>query len=157
MKGPPGIIQIAEQHTSLSGWPWSFAYRELDQALPGMKFVLPTCKPQLWFERLRASVRANPGSYRLFEAEVFGHDKPDGFRDGHLRFYQRYIEGVREYFADRPGDFLETSWKNDGWGKLCRLLEVPVPRSRFPLHPTPVTAPDIAVGTAAAFAFLGHR
>jgi hypothetical protein len=45
-----------------------------------------------------------------------------------LRIYDEHNNGVLEYFKDRPNDLLVLCWeRGDGWEKLCKFLDVPVP------------------------------
>ena len=50
-----------------------------------------------------------------------------------MRAYDRHEEDLKEYFRDRPGDFLTTNLCGvDGWGKLSGFLGLPAPREEFP-------------------------
>lgn len=50
-----------------------------------------------------------------------------------LGTYLLHNKEVRDYFKDRPDDFLEVNWENgDGWELLCDFLGKEIPDRPFP-------------------------
>ena len=68
---------------------------------------------------------------RFLRAAVYASYEFDEAR--FVRAYQRHVENVKRYFADRPGDLLVLEIANgDGYEKLAPFLGVPVPEQPFP-------------------------
>lgn len=127
---------ILERHEALTDTPIPSFYRELDQRFPGAKFILTvrdmdgwllSCKKQF---TAKLAEKQNEAHNRLF-TDLYGtavFDEPL-FRRG----YQRFVEGVKDYFRDRPQDLLILDVAGgEGWEKLCPFLGKPIPDMPFP-------------------------
>lgn len=126
------LIQFASRFDSFEDWPWPLCYRELDAAFPGSKFILTTRKtPEIWFDSLcKHADRTGPTEFRKV---IYGHEMPHNHEKHHLAFYHRHNEEVRNYFAERPTDFIELCWENGhGWKQLSGFLDKPIPTVPFP-------------------------
>jgi hypothetical protein len=130
---------------ALTDTPIPLFYRQLDEAFPGSKFVLTTRDIGSW---LRSCQRHHvwPGA--------FVHDKAIGrtryvrsvlqlhralygavWFDAHAfrEHYQRHVDGVIDYFKERPKDLLVIDvGAGEGWDKLCPFLGKEVPAILFP-------------------------
>ncbi len=127
---------VLENHDALTDTPIPSFYRELDQAFPGSKFILTvrdmdgwllSCKKQFTVNHANAMNEAHRQLFLdLYGTTVFDEDK---FRAG----YERFVQGVMAYFADRPQDLLVLNiTAGEGWEKLCPFLGKPMPDMPFP-------------------------
>jgi hypothetical protein len=126
------LLTIVKQYDSFEDWPWPLAFKEIDRAFPGSKFILTLRKtPEIWFNSLVLhSLKTGPTDYRK---TVYGYEMPEGHIDEHRNFYENHNMMVREYFKERPEDLLEVCWENgDGWEKLARFLNKDVPNCKIP-------------------------
>jgi len=101
--------------------PMSFVYKELYEAFPDSKFILTTR-----------------------EKEAFGKSYMNYFKGTHLEKtpdemekilteYENHIKEVKKHFRDKPDKLLIMDiTKGDGWDKLCKFLERPIPDVSFP-------------------------
>jgi len=129
-------LAVVDAHDALTDTPIPSFYRELDARYPGSKFILTVRDSEGWSKSCkkqftqRDAQRQNEAHQRLF-IDLYGTDVFDeqGFANG----YQRFVNGVRDYFKDRPQDLLtiEIS-KGEGWERLCQFLGRPVPDIPFP-------------------------
>ena len=129
-------LDVVDAYDALTDTPIPSFYRELDARFPGSKFILTmrdsegwlkSCKKQ--FTQRFAEVQTEAHK-RLF-IDLYGTDVFDDerFASGYVRF----VDGVREYFKDRPHDLLIINIAGgEGWEKLCLFLERPVPDVPFP-------------------------
>ena len=107
-------------------------YKELDERIPGSKFILTLRDENSWYD----SVSRHIGVLRNASHEwIYGRGKglPMEHRENTIRVYNDHIKEVRAYFAERPGDLLEVDFtKGDGWEQLCPFLGKVVPDKPFP-------------------------
>lgn len=127
-----GLLEWVSRYDSFEDWPWPLVYREIDAAFPGTKFILTRRKnPDVWFTSLcKHAELTGPTDFR--EA-IYGYAMPKGHKAEHIRMYNQHLEAVRDYFKDRPNDFLEVCWEEgDGWKELGEFLGLQPPGIAFP-------------------------
>ncbi len=109
--------------------PWPIVFREMDQAFPGSKFILTRRDPATWIDSMirHFGVDANP--MRTF---IYGHGSPVGHEAQYIARYQRHIDKVLAYFAQRPDDLLILNLEDADWPELCDFLGKPRPHEPFP-------------------------
>ncbi len=129
-------LEVVDAFDALTDTPIPSFYRELDARFPNSKFILTvrdsdewlkSCKKQ--FTQRFADVQTDAHK-RLF-IDLYGTDVFDEqrFASG----YAKFVDGVRDYFKDRPRDLLTINIASGaGWDTLCRFLERPVPEIPFP-------------------------
>ncbi len=123
------ILELAEQFDAFQDVPWAALYRELDEAFPGSRFILVERDESKWLQS--ASTHFGDQHIPLHEW-LYGEGVMDGHEDLYLERYRRHNDEVKAYFANRE-DFLNFSIQHgDGWDKLCRFLNKPVPKLPFP-------------------------
>ena len=130
--GIEGLLGIIEQYDSFEDWPWPLVFREIDEMVPGSKFILTLREsPERWYESLcKHSMRTGPTHIRK---HIYGYEMPHGHKAEHIRFYDEHIDNVRSHFSGRPGDLLEVCWgKGDGWAELASFLGRSAPGLPFP-------------------------
>lgn len=125
-------------------------FEDLDRSHPGSKFVLTVRDEEPWlrscqnhwtgrsaFEeapkdgRGREEHEIHMEIRRFLRAAVYGsyEFEPERFR----RACRRHVDGVKRYFADRPGDLLVLDIAaGDGYEKLAPFLGVAMPEQPFP-------------------------
>ena len=109
-------------------------YKELDQVYPNSKFILNIRDKELWLASSEKWFAKYPGlspvSKMLFP-KLYGCRKFN--KDKFSAMYDKHIENVLIYFADRPQDLLVINVCNgDGWEKLCPFFGLDQPNVEFP-------------------------
>jgi hypothetical protein len=125
------LLDSLEDYDAISDW-MSHAdaldhYKQLDQQYPNTRFILLERDPSSWLDSREKHVlrnRANPdyrGGWTQVDRQVWA------------RKWHQYLDDIRYYFRDRPGDFLIMHvTTGEGWEKLCPFLETPAPPTPFP-------------------------
>jgi hypothetical protein len=134
----PGIARHAltralrrcEKYDAFQDNPWPVLFRELDERVPGSRFIL-TLRPEAgWIE---SAVRHFGRRSTPMRQWIYGAGYPAGNEERYLERFRRHNREVMEHFRNRPGDLLVIDFfAGDGWDKLCGFLGVPVPRQDFP-------------------------
>jgi hypothetical protein len=113
------LWRAIDEFDLFNDFPYPLLYPEIDARYPNAKFVLTRrSSPEVWLSSIKShSMRASPSSrtHRV----VYGLRYPHGCEDLYLEYYKRHFETAREYFANRPDDFLEICWEEEG--ELSRL------------------------------------
>ena len=125
------VLGMLEEYDAAEDVPWFKIYKELDQRIPGSKFILTVRDEEKWFKSL-----ARVGRLPMAHAEwIFGRGKGivvDN-KENAIDVYRRHNKEVKEYFKDRPDDLLIISFEaGDGWEKLCPFLGKEIPEQPFP-------------------------
>jgi len=126
------LLEWVAKYDSFEDWPWPLIYKLIDDKFPGSKFILTRRKDaETWFKSLcQHANRTGPTEYRKY---IYGHEMPHEHKEEHIKLYLNHLESVREYFKDRPSDFLEVCWEDgDGWSALSRFLGFELPGVEFP-------------------------
>ena len=111
--------------------PWPLLYREMDELCPGSKFILTTRAPRRWIR----SMRQYFGDYQAAAEEWIYGENCTPLRNPRrcIRRFKQHNHEVRQYFKNRPDDFLEIDFgKGHGWKEICEFLGHPVPDTPFP-------------------------
>lgn len=112
-------------------------YQQLDARYPGSKFILTTRDMDDWLKSCkkqfttRMVARQSEATCQL-HTDLYGclEFDPEKYATG----YTRFVNGVMDYFKDRPQDLLVTDiCGGDNWEKLCAFLNKPVPDIPFPV------------------------
>lgn len=137
-------------HTFFQGYadsPVPLFFKEIDAAFPGSRFVLTTRPVDGWVSSVERLFEGKPfwdqtpegELYNAFHRMSYGvdHAAPDALRRG----YQRHVDDVLQYFADRPDDLLVMEGGGpENWEPLCAFLDKPVPPVPYP-HENPRSMP----------------
>ena len=125
-----------ENFDALTDTPIPSFYRELDRAYPGAKFILTVRERESWLRSCqkqftdKLAAKQNEAHNRLF-MDLYGTPVFD--REKFAAGYERFVNGVMEYFAHRPQDLLVIDITGgEGWEKLCPFLGKPIPEQPFP-------------------------
>jgi hypothetical protein len=112
--------------------PWPLVYKELDQRLPGSKFILTERDPEAW---LRSQVKHFGTRTTPMRQLIYGEHAgcPEGNESVYIERYRAHGREVRDYFKDRPQDLLIMDvTAGDGWEVLCQFLGHDAPDEPFP-------------------------
>ena len=131
-------LEELEANDAFTDTPIPSFYQQLDKQYPNSKFILTTrdmdgwlksCKKQ-FTERIVA--RQNEATRQLY-TDLYGCFvfDPEKYASG----YTRHVDGVLEYFKDRPEDLLvvDICGGEQNWVKLSTFLGRPVPDISFPV------------------------
>jgi hypothetical protein len=122
--------EVAEEFDAFQDNPWPFLYREMDARYPGSKFILTSREPDSW---IKSQVRHFGTRETPMRQWIYGVGCPEGNEDIYINRMKSHDEEVKDYFKDRPDDFLVMDLpRGDGWDKLCPFLGADVPTNSFP-------------------------
>ena len=133
-------LKLLEDCDGLVDTPVPAIFPGLDQAWPGSKFILTTREFESWLNSARAFFCRSDSvvktglerNYKgLLRAMVYG---TPNWNEAVFRYvWDSHHRNVREYFKDRPGDFLVLSLEaDDPWRLLCGFLGRDVPDAPYP-------------------------
>lgn len=127
-------LDAIEQLDAATDTPIARAYKQLDRAYPGSRFVLTVRDMDDWIASCRNFFDSppEPGSdEEQLALDIYGCI---GFDEQKFRArYVAHLEGVQEYFANRPSDLLIMNICNgDGYELLCPFIGRPIPSEPFP-------------------------
>jgi 3'-phosphoadenosine 5'-phosphosulfate (PAPS) 3'-phosphatase len=128
--------EILSEFDAFTDTPIPSFFQELDKKFPGSKFILTvrerdgwlkSCKKQFTQKLADKQNEAHNSLFMdLYDSTIFDETK---FAAG----YDRFVDGVLQYFQDRPDDLLVLDVVGgDGWDKLCPFLERDIPVIPFP-------------------------
>ena len=130
---------ILNKYDAFMDNPIPLLYQQLDQLIPGSKFILTMREEASWLrsaewlftkrlpqmdKKLHAiadEIHQNFYGTTRFDVDVFRRKRKE------------YYAEVQDYFATRPGDVLQIDiTKNADWKPLCEFLQLPIPEKKFP-------------------------
>ncbi|MCB1322157.1 MAG: hypothetical protein KDK34_17995 [Leptospiraceae bacterium] len=155
-------FELLKEYDGITDITVSPYYMHLDRLFPGSKFILTLRDKESWLvsaynhwlnrpaykddappeEQVHLKVR------RILRAAVYGcYD----FNEERFSYaYDQHVRNVREYFRNRPDDYLELDIvKGDGWEKLCPFLGQQALNQPFPHKGNRLSA-SMAAGKAPA-------
>ncbi len=126
------VLRLIRNYDALEDTPWYMIYKELDERIPGSKFILTLREEESWYK----SVARHIGLLRNASHEwIYGRGKglPMEDKENSIRVYTNHNQEVVAYFKDRPNDLLIIDFtKGDGWKELCGFLDRKIPDTPFP-------------------------
>ena len=131
-------LQEIDENDAFTDTPIPRFYKQLDKHYPHSKFILTTrdmegwlksCKKQ-FTERMVAMQNDATTQLHTDLYDCFAFD-PEKYANG----YTRHLNGVLNYFKDRPDDLLvvDICGGQQNWLKLSEFLVQPVPDVPFPV------------------------
>ncbi len=141
LKGNTNWSAIYKGFKSAVDWPTAGFFRELLKEYPIAKFILTERNPENWADSFGSTI------YKLIEGRDKAPDKmrdwlkmaneviiktgfPQGLdREGLIDGFNAHNKAVREVI---PAEQLLVFQVKDGWGPLCKFLNVAVPNDPFP-------------------------
>lgn len=141
---PPDWETVFAGYQSQVDWPGAYFWRELADAFPEAKVIHTERPEERWWASFSVSIARLMRVYREMSIpphakaildvwdELPGQQVFDGRLDDRetaLAAYRKHNEDVR---ATIPPERLLVFDVAEGWGPLCRFLEVPAPDEPFP-------------------------
>jgi len=112
------IKECALQYDTFSDAPWMFVYEQCDKWFPGSKFILTLRKDA------ETVAKSDLWQWRNKKVKPTIKEFIDRYTNNNFR--------IRNYFRDK-NNLLEMCFENgDGWEKLCKFLNKPIPKKPFP-------------------------
>ena len=112
------VKERANHYDAFSDAPWMFLYKQLNEWYPKSKFILTLRKDALTLAK--SDICQWRGKRDTPSIQQF------------IDRYENHNKQVRDYFKNK-NNFLEMCFdKGDGWKKLCKFLDKPIPKSKFP-------------------------
>lgn len=134
-------LKLLERYDAITDTPVVPYYPQLDELYPGSKFILTVRDIDSWLKSVEAhwadcgpwqQMSKNDRDFAYFiRAAVYGSVR---FNESRYRYvYERHLDQVRHYFADRPDDLLEIDiCGGQTMGPLGRFLGIDVADDPFP-------------------------
>ena len=125
------IIKEAEKYDAFEDGPWHFhgLFKIFDKQFPGSKFILLERDLSDWLDSHKKHFSMECGNVPKKLRIRDWNRKKDKIVAEHER---RYLL-AKDYFADRPQDFLVMNvCRGEGLEKLCDFLNVQIPENKFP-------------------------
>jgi hypothetical protein len=141
-KGRPNWAEIYKNYTATTDYPGCIFWRELMAEYPDALVLHSTRDPEQWFESTQATIFApgrgpsqmpphiRPMFEALFEGRL-GLDRNN--HDEMIAYFKRHEE---EIMHGVPAKKLLVFNAKEGWGPLCKFLDLPVPATPFPKNNT---------------------
>lgn len=142
-KGKPDWDAIFNDYAAAVDYPGARYWREIAAHYPDAKVLLTVRDPDSWFESTQATIfSANspaaatnppPPMKEFFEAitgEFKGKINDRAFMTDYFRAHTAEVERTI------PKDRLLVYQVGEGWERLCKFLDVPVPATPFPTENT---------------------
>ena len=131
-------LQEIDANDAFTDTPIPSFYKQLDKQYPNSKFILTTRDMEGWLKSCkkqfteRIVARQNEATAQV-HIDLYGCHAfdPEKYASG----YNRHVEGVLEFFKDRPEDLLvvDICGGEQNWVVLSEFLEQPVPDIPFPV------------------------
>lgn len=126
------VLKMVESYDALEDSPWFIIYKELDEYLPGSKFILTIREEENWFR----SLGKHSGNIRTAQREwIYGRGNgiPSDNKENTISTYNKHNLEVVNYFKNRQSDLLVLDLsKGDQWTKICKFLDKDIPSVAFP-------------------------
>ena len=128
-----------EKFDAFTDNPYFRIWREIHAMYPDARYILTVRDEEPWIASCTGFFRDR--RIRPMRAWMFGPyadpSRDDASREAWLAAYRSHNAAVREFFATRPGQFLEFDpTREPGWGRLCAFLGAPLPARPWP-HANP--------------------
>ena len=137
-EGRPDWDLIFKDYQSMVDYPGAAHWRQIADHFPNAKVLHTVRDPDKWFDSTQATIFAPQGGARQDGAglrERFFDSFVGPLRD-HLDsraymtdYFRRHTEAVK---AAIPAERLLVFEVGEGWDRLCKLLDVPVPTESYP-------------------------
>ncbi|MFO1407695.1 MAG: sulfotransferase [Steroidobacteraceae bacterium] len=124
-----------ERFDAFTDNPYFAIWRRIVDLYPDAKYILTVRDEGPWIEscvKFYRNRRLRPMRLWMFGSHA-DPSRDAASREAWLEAYRAHNRDVREFFADRPGQFLEVDLTRDaGWAPLCAFLDAPIPSQPWP-------------------------
>lgn len=123
--------EVVNNYDALGDTPIPLIYKECDEKYPNSKFILTTRNKDKWLDSMKWMFRDGrviwnwPLSLGNYHRSIYGTNWYN--RKVLNKAFENYHIEVRDYFKNRPNEFLEINIDN-GFNieELCKFLEIPL-------------------------------
>lgn len=124
-------LKVAAEYDAAQDSPWPILYRQMDKAFPGSRFIHIERDRDAWMQSALKDFGENPNAMRKL---IYGAPYPKYNEEIWLERYDQHNSDVREYFKDRPDDFISLNLEKGevNWDNICGFLGEPVPTTPWP-------------------------
>ena len=124
--GGEAYIEILKKsgYDAFADWPLGEEdlYKKIDKAIPNSKFILTVREVKALEKSYSNFYKNSPWGYSILP-----------YMSEQMEFQEKRNKEVIDYFKDRNSQFLVMNiTKGDGWEKLCKFLNKPIPNKPFP-------------------------
>ena len=133
--GEPDWKMLFAGYHACVDWPSAFYWRTLVDAHPSAKVLLTIRSAESWWNSFKATIlkhilsSKDPDSFsQLLVADQVFEGRPDD-KEHAIKIFKRNTE---EVIATVDSERLLVHALGDGWGPLCRWLEVSIPEIDYP-------------------------
>ena len=126
------IRTLVPKYDAFQDNPWPIVFKKLDSWYPDSKFILTVRDTKRWYQSVLTHFGEKETPMRKW---IYGegYGAPSGNEDVYVQRYRDHIKSVKEHFTGRSKDIVVMNFsKGDGWEKLCKFLDKPVPNVPFP-------------------------
>jgi hypothetical protein len=131
----PDWDDVLAGYNSAIDWPSAYYWRELSRHYPHAKIILTVRSPESWYDSFSKTIletmgpKSNPLSFgeKIIKNVIFS-GRPDD-RAHAIAVYEKNTAEVQAAF---PADRLLTYELGEGWERLCKFLNKPIPDTPFP-------------------------
>ncbi|HEU4730488.1 MAG TPA: sulfotransferase [Kofleriaceae bacterium] len=143
---------LIDDYDAFEDNPWPVLYRELDERVPGSRFILTIRDPSAW---IRSIVRHFGGATTPMRELIYGAGRgdPRGNETHYVARYQRHNTDVTAHFRGRSDLLVMDLAAGHGWGPLCGFLGAPRPEVAFP-HLNEAAQREASPGTPGRYSHL---
>ncbi|MEA3499815.1 MAG: sulfotransferase [Candidatus Marinimicrobia bacterium] len=128
------VNRMLSRYDAVEDNPWTIIYKKIDHLIPGCKFIFTYREPESWFSSVEKYFKL-PRPISPMHEWIYGKGMGQiaAEKANTINVYNKHIKDVREYFKNRPNDFLEINIiKDGGWEKICNFLNKDIPEEPFP-------------------------
>ena len=119
------IKEITSMYNAFSDHPWIWCYKQCYNLYPDAKFILTTRSSSQ--KVANSEINFWKAHQRVDQIDPESRDYPDAKL--FIERYESHNSEVREFFVDKPNNFLEVCWEHGhGWNELCEFLNLNVPK-----------------------------
>jgi Sulfotransferase domain len=126
------VLNMIKNYDAVEDTPWFMIYKELDELIPGSKFILTIRDKESWYKSVSDHIANLRDANHEF---IYGRGKglPKEDKEHTINVYQQHNKEVQDYFKDRPDDLLVIDFtKGEDWHALCNFLGKEIPSQPFP-------------------------
>lgn len=127
--------QLFNEFSSMTDWPAAAFYKELMQVYPDAKVLLSHRDPERWYVSCQNTIFPKVSSAEgewgeMIRAVIFNKFFDDiNNKEKCIEAYKAHLEEVRSFV---PKERLIEWQTGDGWGPICKGLNIPEPEHAFP-------------------------
>lgn len=128
-------LHIASKFRSFEDRPWNThqMWRILDLIFDDKLFLLSIRDPEKWYNCAINWLTVTHKDSRVKKLSYLHHLNIESFnKKDMIDAYNKHNEDVQTYFAGRDDLLIMNVEEGDGWEKLCKFLDRPIPDVPFP-------------------------